>query len=150
MSDPLSTKDEISTAQWGDKLPLTLRDDELLITEGTRGRRVFSHENDTPEEVDFTGTGLTMTGSFIRATRSQMAALMGGTAEAQSYEHPATKLQLEKAFKVICQDESLVIIPRAQGYVNMNLSLGKGGISKFPFKFRLKKASADWDCDIKL
>jgi len=42
-----------------------------------------------------------MTGSFIRATRSQMAALMGGTAEAQSYEHPATKLQLEKAFKVI-------------------------------------------------
>jgi len=58
MSDPLSTKDEISTAQWGDKLPLTLRDDELLITEGEPEEdEVFSHENDTPERWTSPGRG---------------------------------------------------------------------------------------------
>lgn len=148
MSAPIKEKGDLAAAVWGEKLPFTLRDDELLISEeDPEEDAVYSHENDTPEEVDYTGKGLKMTGTFIQAERDQLKVLMGGSASDGKYEHPTSKLQLEKAFKIVCRDGE-VIIPRASGFVNMSLSLGKGGVSRFPFSFTLKRASADWDCDI--
>ncbi len=148
MGDPITDKTALGTHTWGDPLPVTLRDEEVVISEeDPEEDPVYSHENDSPEEVDFTGKGLKLAGTFIRATREQMAAMMGGSAT-DKYEHPSSKLKLTKAFKFVCYDGTEVIVPNADGYVNMNLSLGKGGISKFPFKFNLKRASDKWDCDI--
>lgn len=149
MSSPITKSEDLTSAIWGDKLPVTLRDDELLIVEGEPEEDpVYSHENDAPEEVDYIGQGLTATGSFIRVTRSQLVELMGGEVNSGKYEHSATKLNLNKALKLVCADESTIIIPNASGFVNMSLSLGKSGTSKFPFSFRCLKASDTWDTDI--
>lgn len=149
MTDPIATKAAVATAAWGDALPCSFRDDELIITEEEPEEEpVYSHENDSPEEVDFDSKGLKMGGSFIRVTREELVELMGGSTTGGKYERPTKKLILSKAFKFVCHDGSEVIIPNAQGAVTMNLNLGKNAVSKFPFKFNLKRASKDWDCDI--
>lgn len=149
MGDPITKSDDVATAVWGDKLPVTLRDDELLIVEAEPDEDpVYSHENDSPEETDYVGQGLTATGSFIRMTRAQLVDLMGGEVKGGKYEHSATKLKLNKAFKFVCADSSEIIIPNADGFVNLSLSLGKAGTTKFPFNFHCLRASADWDVDI--
>lgn len=149
---PIAASADVATAVWEEQ-PLTLRDDEVSIVEGDPEEdELYSHENDAPEDIEITGTGLTVVGSFIKATRAQMAAMMGGAVTgvdpAQKYEHAATKVAVNKAMKFVCQDDSEVVVPNAKGYVNLNLNVGKGGLAKFPFRFRALKASADWDCDI--
>lgn len=151
-ADPIISSASLATAVW-EKQPLTLRDDEVSIVESDPEEELlYSHENDSPEDIEFTGTGLVLVGSFIKATRAQMADLMGGQTSgvdpAVKYEHPSTKLALNKAIKYVCYDGSEVVVPNAKGYVNLNMNLGKSGISKFPFRLRALKASAEWDCDI--
>lgn len=153
-ADPLSAEAGIATATWVEQ-PLTLRDDELIIAEeDPEEDNLYSHENDSPEDMEVIGQGLTARGTFIKATRAQMVLLMGGTvsgADAEiKYAHTTQKLVLEKAIKLVCYDGTVVIIPRGKGYVNLNISLGKGGLGKFPFKFVLQRASSEWDCDILL
>lgn len=149
LADPITQSADVSTAVWGDKMPVTLRDDEVLIVEADPEEDpVYSHENDAPEEIDYIGQGLTATGSFIRASRDQLADLMGGEVKSGKYEHSASKLVLNKAIKMVCADDSEVIIPNASGFVNMNLSLGKSGTSKFPFSFKCLRASDSWDVDL--
>jgi len=56
----------LTTAVWEEQ-PLTLKDDEVSITEGDATESmVYSHENDAPEDVDYTGVGLSSQGSFIK------------------------------------------------------------------------------------
>lgn len=149
---PIAASADVATAVWEEQ-PLTLRDDEVSIVEGDpEEEELFSHENDAPEDIVITGSGLTVVGSFIKATRAQMVSLMGGAVTgidpAQKFEHSATKAVVNKAIKFVCHDGSIVIVPNAKGYVNLNMNIGKGGLSKYPFRFRALKASADWDCDI--
>lgn len=149
---PIQSSEDVPTAVWEEQ-PLTLRDDEVSVIEGDpEEEELYSHENDAPEDIEITGAGLTLVGSFIKATRLQMVGLMGGAVSgvdpAQKYEHSATKVVLNKAIKYVCHDGSVVIVPNAKGYVNLNMNIGKGGLSKYPFRFRALKASADWDCDI--
>jgi hypothetical protein len=151
-ADPITDATGISTAEW-ELQPLTFRDDELVISEeDPEEEELYSHENDSPESYDITGKGLTISGSFIKATRAQMVDLLGGQITGvdpnQKFNHSASKQTLNKAIKFVCQDGSEVIAPNASGYVNLNLNIGKSGVGKFPFKFRLKKASATWDCDL--
>lgn len=149
LGDVIEAEEDISEAEWGLPLPVTLRDDELVIDEDDpEEEETFSHENDAPEDVEYYGAGLKLTGSFIKATRDQLATLLGGSVVGGKFYHSATKLVLTKAIKIKCVDGSEVIIPRARGYVNFSLSLGKSGVSKFPFKFKLLMAARDWDCDL--
>lgn len=148
MAEPIRTEAEKTTATW-EEMPLTLRDDEVVITQGEPEEDpVYSHEQDAPVEVDYTGQVVVATGSFIRATRAQLVKLIGGTTKTNEFQHSASILKLEKALKFTCSDDSVVIIPNASGFVTMNLSLGKSGTSKFPFKFNCLKASDEWDTDI--
>lgn len=147
-ADPIKTEAEKASAVWK-KMPATLRDDEVLITQAEPEEDpVYSHEEDSPVEVDYTGQGVVATGSFIRATREQLAELLGGTVKTGEYQHSPSILKLEKAIKLTCADDSVVIIPNASGFVTMNMSLGKSGTSKFPFKFNCLKASDTWAVDI--
>ncbi len=151
-ADPILTSAGVATAAWEEQ-PLTLRDDEVSIVEGDPEEdSLYSHENDSPEDVDISGTGLTVVGSFIKATRAQMVALMGGNTSgadpALKYEHPSKKLVLNKAMKFVCHDGSEVIIPNAKGSVALNMNVGKGGTAKYPFRFRALQAAPEWDCDI--
>lgn len=151
-ADPITSSAGLATAEWEEQ-PLTLRDDEVSIVESDpEEEELYSHENDSPEDLDYIGAGLVIVGSFIKATRAQMVDLMGGSTSgvdpAAKYEHSTKKLVLNKAIKYLCHDGSEVIIPNAKGVVNLNMNLGKGGVSKFPFRFRALMASSTWDCDI--
>ena len=149
---PIAAEADVATAVWT-KNPLSLRDDELSIVEGDPEEEEFySHENDTPEDILVTGAGLTCVGSFVKATRAELVELMGGSVSGvdpnQKYSHPSTKIVINKAIKYVCVDGTEVIVPNAKGSVNLNMNVGKGGLSKYPFRFRAMRASEAWDCDI--
>lgn len=151
---PISAEADVATAVWVEQ-PLTYRDDELIISEEEpEETALYSHENDPAEDIEIIGQGLVARGTFIKATRAQMALLMGGTTsgvdDAMKYQHSTKKKVLDTAIKFVCYDGTEVVIPRAKGSVNMNIAIGKGGLGRFPFKFTLQKASTDWDCDIML
>lgn len=151
-AEPIANFDGVATASWTEQ-PLTYREDAVEIVEGDPEEdELFSHENDAPEDTDIVGAGVTAKGTFIKATRTQMVGLMGGTTSGANatlqYQHSAKKIALNKAIRFTCKDGTKVIIPNAKGYVLLNLAIGKGGVGKFPFSFKCLKASPTWDCDI--
>jgi hypothetical protein len=148
MANPITTAAGIADADW-EELPITLRDDVVnIVEEEPEESEVFSHELDVPIDVDFSGAGQRMTGSFVKATREQLAELMGGKVADGKYSKSAKLLVLNKALRLTLRNGGEVVIPNAQGTVRMDLSVGFGGVSKFPFSFRLLQASPEWDCVI--
>lgn len=152
MSDPITSAAGLLTAVW-EELPLTLRDDEILISDvEPEETEVFSHENDAAEDYDIVGKGTGVTGSFIKATRAQLVDLFGGVSAgadaAMRLQRSAKKILLNKGLKFTLTNGGDVIIPNAKGYINLNAGLGYSGKTKYPFKFKALVASSTWDCDI--
>lgn len=138
---------DIATATW-EAQPLTLRDDTLQIVEGDPEEdEIFSHENDAPEDYEVTGTGLTASGSFIKATTDQLTSLLGGTTSGTAFQKSAKKLMVEKTIRFRLKNGGSIVIPKARGYVNLDMNIGRDGRAKFPFVFRAL-APDGWDCDI--
>jgi len=155
MADPIASAAALAAMVEGDwtDLPLTLRDDEVLINdEDPDESEVFSHENDSAEDYDLIGNGSTISGSFIKATRAMLVTLMGGEsvgADAATRIHrSAQRLLLNKALKFTLKDGSDIIVPNAKGYVSLNASIGYGGVTKYPFRFKALTAAEDWAVDI--
>lgn len=153
-SDPITSAEGLATAVW-EPQPLTLRDDEVsIVEEDPEEKEVFSHENDSAEDYDVAGTGMSAVGAFIKATRAQLVDLLGGTTAGADatlkFHKSAKKLMLNKAIKYVLKDGGEVIIPNAKGFVLLNAGLGYGGVLKFPFKFKCMVASSAWDCDLVL
>ena len=147
-ADVITTEAAVESADWK-VLPLTLRDDMVSIIEGEpEESEVFSHENDAAEDYDIAGTGMRLTGSFIKATREQLVDIMDGTKKGSKFAKSAKLLTLENAFRITLRNGNVIIIPRAKGAVCTEINVGHGGVSKFPFNFRLLQASPDWDCTI--
>lgn len=151
-ADPITLAAGLATAVWEDQ-PLTLRDDELsIVEEDPDETEVFSHENDTAEDYDISGKGLAAKGSFIKMTRAQMADLLGGAVvgidAAMKLHKSARKVVLNKAIKFTLKSGDTMIAPNAKGFVLLNSGLGVDGVQKFPWKFKLLQASAEWDCDL--
>jgi hypothetical protein len=152
MSDPITEAADLATAVWT-ALPLTLRDDEILISDADpEETEVFSHENDAAEDYDIVGKGTNITGSFINATRAQLVSLMGGTSvgadAAMRVHRSATKVSLNKALKFTLTNGGDIIVPNAKGYVNLSAGVGYSGKTKYPFKFKCLVAAPAWDVDI--
>jgi len=151
-SDPITSAAGLDTAVWVEQ-PLTLRDDEVsIVEEDPDESEVFSHENDAAEDYNIVGKGLTVKGSFIKASYDQLVTLLGGTKEgvdpAFRFHRSAKKLTLSKAVKFTLTDGNDIIVPNAKGFVNASLSIGLNGVTKFPFKFKALVAAADWDVSI--
>lgn len=151
-ADPITSAAGLATATWAPQ-PLTLRDDELSIVEDDpEEKEVYSHENDTAEDYDITGKGLSAKGSFIKVSRAELVDLVGGatagTGDDIKFHRSARKLLINKAIKYTLRDDSVIIVPNAKGYVNTTIGLGTDGVQKHPFKFRCLQASPTWDCDI--
>lgn len=152
MANPITTSADVATATW-EELPLTLRDDMVSIIENEpEESEVFSHENDAAEDYDVAGTGMKMTGSFIKATYDQLVTLMGGLKEgevgSEKFAKTSKTLLLNKSFRLTLRGGGTIVIPNAKGSVRAELNVGYGGVSKFPFTFKLLQASATWDCVI--
>jgi len=150
-ADPITNEAGLATITWKEQ-PLTLRDDEVSIVEGEpETKEVFSHENDAPEDYDITGSGLTATGSFIKADYAQMAELFGGqvtgTGDSAKFVRSGKKTVINKAIRFRFKDGGSAILPNAKGYVLLNLNAGVDGILKHPFSFK-SIAQKDFDCDI--
>lgn len=151
-ADPIAAAAGLAAAEWEEQ-PLTLRDDEVVISDDDpEESEVFSHENDAAEDYDIMGKGTNLTGSFINATRAQLLELLGGEVvgvdAAMRLHRSAKKILLNKAIKFTLTNGGDIIVPNAKGYVMVNASLGVGGVVKYPFKFRALVAAADWDVDI--
>lgn len=151
-ADPIASAEDLDLASW-EQQPLTLRDDEVVIAEEEpEESEVFSHENDAAEDYDISGSGITASGSFIKVGYESLVNLVGGTVEGVApdtrFHKSARKLMLNKAIRFTLKGGGTIIIPNAKGFVNTSLSLGYGGVSKFPFKFKALVAAADWDVDI--
>jgi hypothetical protein len=152
MASPITASSGVTSATW-EELPLTLRDDMVSIIESEpEESEVYSHENDAAEDYDIAGTGMKMTGSFIKADYDQLVTLMGGAKEgavgSEKYAKSAKTLLLNKAFRLTLRGGGTIVIPNAKGAVRAELNVGYGGVSKFPFSFKLMKASDTWDCVI--
>lgn len=152
MAEPITDAGDIAAVAWED-LPLTLRDDAIEIAEGDpEESEVYSHENDATEDYDIAGSGIKASGSFIKIGYDQLVALLGGVKSGVDpnfkFHKSAKKLLLNKALRFELKNGGEIIIPNAKGYVNTTLSVGYGGVSKFPFKFAALPASSTWDCDI--
>lgn len=148
MAEPITSESDLASVAWK-PLPITLRDDELSIVEGEpQEDEVHSHENDAPEDVDVAGAGLKAKGSFIKMTQEDLVELVGGKISGGKFQKSASKQMLNKALRFELKKGGEIIIPNAKGYVLVNLNVGYGGKSKFPFNFGCMKASNDWDCDI--
>lgn len=152
MSDPIVSAAGVATAVW-EELPLTLRDDEILIADADpEESEVFSHENDAAEDYDIVGKGTNVSGSFIKATRAQLVDLMGGTsvgADAATRIHrSASRLLLNKSLKFTLKGGGDIIVPNAKGFVMLSASVGFGGVTKYPFRFKALVAASDWDVDV--
>lgn len=152
MADPIVSEAGLATAVW-EALPITLRDDEILIADAdAEETEVFSHENDAAEDYDIIGKGTNISGSFIKATRAQLVDLLGGESSgvdaAMKFQRSAKKILLNKALKFTLTNGGEIIVPNAKGYVNLNAGIGYTGKVKYPFKFKALVASAAWDCDL--
>ena len=139
-ADVITSEAGVATAVWEEQ-PLTLKDDEISIVEADpTATEVYSHENDSPEDYDVMGTGLTAVGTFINATYAQMTALMGGSVSGTGaetlYLHPGTKPVLNKAIRYRLKVGGAIILPDAKGSVQFNGKLSADGLLKLPFKFR--------------
>lgn len=144
----ITDESKLSAAVWAE-MPVTLRNDEIsIIEEEPSENETFSHENDSPEDVDFTGKGLILKGSFIKVSRAQMQELLGGVVKTNNFYRSAKKVKLNKAIKFELKNGGVIIIPNASGYVLLHANLGNDGVLKFPFKFKCLVASNSWDCDI--
>ncbi len=138
---------DIATAAWEEQA-LTLRDDVVEIVEGDPEEdEVFSHEEDAPVDYDITGAGVAVTGSFIESTLDQLVATIGGVKSGTAFQKSAKKIMVETAIRFRLKNGGHIIIPRARGYVLLNLGVGRSGRAKFPFKFKAL-APSGWDCDI--
>lgn len=147
-ADTLITNfEDIANANWTPQ-PLTLRDDTVEIVEGDPEEdEIYSHENDAPEDYEITGTGITASGSFIKATVEQLIALLGGKNSNTAYQKSAKKIMVEKTMRFRFKNGGYAVIPKARGYVLLNLNVGRDGRAKFPFVFKAL-APDGWDCDI--
>ena len=130
----------LAAAVWVEQ-PLTLKDDEISMVEGDPTEdAVYTHELDTPVDVDYTGALTTFVGTFIKATFDQMAALLGGSASGDGdtavYKHSGVKKVHETAIRIRLKDGGAVVIPKARGTVQYNGTYGaENGRLKLPFKF---------------
>lgn len=152
MADPIAASADLATAVWSD-LPLTLRDDELsIVDEDPDESEVFSHENDAAEDYDIIGKGSTAKGSFIKIGYDDLVTLLGGTKVGTdpnfSFERSVTRSIIEQAFKFTLKDGTTIVAVHMKGSVQANLSIGYGGVQKFPFKFKVLYGSAAWPVDL--
>lgn len=139
--------DDIATATWV-KQPLTLRDDTVEIIEADPEEdEIFSHENDAPEDYEITGAGITASGSFFKATKEQLVEILGGTTSGTAFLKSAKKIMIEKSIRFRFKNGGYAVIPKARGYVLLNMNVGRDGRAKFPFVFKAL-APDDWDCDM--
>lgn len=125
-----------NAATWKEE-PLTLRDDEVIIQEADMTEEeIYSHENDDPEDVDYTEGATEATGSFTRPTLDQLVGLMGGKKIDTAYIKPKRKLIVDRPLRFRLRGGGFVVLPRAKGYVIFNMGLGRNSRAKFPFKFK--------------
>ncbi len=145
--NPITKYDDIATAEW-DEQPLTLRDDVVELVEGDPTEdEVFSHEEDSPVYYDVAGVGVTATGSFIEATPDQLVTLLGGEKQGTAFIKSSKKIMVERPMRFRFKNGGYAIIPRARGYVLLNMGVGRDGRVKFPFSFKAL-AQPGFDCDV--
>ena len=149
-ADPITSEAGIATATWT-KCPFTLRDDIITIKgDEPEVEELYANEQDAPVEVDYEQKPTTVTGSFINLTAEQFIEFFEGKALSgdKGVALMGKLKKLNVALKIESRSGNSFIIPIAQGVVQKNIGIGKGGVAKFPFKFTATIASPEWNAEI--
>lgn len=152
MAGVITSAAGLASATWAE-LPLTLRDDEVsIIDQDPDESEVFSHENDVAEDYDIIGKGTTVQGSFIKIEYADLVSLLGGTivgTEPNTKFHRSGQRALfNKAIRFTLKDATTIVLPNAKGFVQSSMSIGFGGVQKFPFRWKVLPGASDWNVDI--
>lgn len=149
-AEPITTEAGIASASWK-KCPFTLRDDIITIkSDEPEIEELYAHEQDAPVEVDYEQKPTTVTGSFINLTADQLIEFFEGKALTgdKGVALMGKLKKLNVALKIESRSGNSFIIPNAQGFVQKDIGIGKGGVAKFPFKFTATIASPEWNAEI--
>ena len=145
-ADPITSKEAVATTSFKERAPLHFDQDEVgLFRDKPEKFEVGVHESDSPIYITYDGVPYKYSGSFTSLTYDQMAELLGGTAESGSVELSADVKRLHKAVKMVMSDDTVVVIPNAQGFVTMAGKIGKKSVATFPFEFECLGASIAWN-----
>lgn len=152
MAAPITSAGGLATADWVN-LPLTLRDDEVsIIDQDPEESEVFSHENDVVEDYDIIGNGTTVQGSFIKIAYDSLVTLLGGekvgTAPNEKFHRSGQRALFNKAIKFTLKDDSTIVLVNVKGIIQSSMSIGFGGVQKFPFRWKVLPGAANWNVDI--
>lgn len=144
--DPITSKEGIASAVFKTKAPVHFDGDEVgLFRDKPEKFEVGIHESDSPIYVLYDGSPYKYTGSFTNLTGDQMADLLGGTKEEGKVELSADVKRIHKSVKMVMSDNTVVVIPNAQGFVTMSGKIGKKSVATFPFEFECLGASREWN-----
>ncbi|MDD7438579.1 MAG: hypothetical protein PUK66_07105 [Bacteroidales bacterium] len=142
---PITTKDAIATTRFTEKAPFHFDGDEVgLFRDKPEKFEVGVHESDSPIYVTYDGVPYKYSGSFTSLTYAQMAELLGGTSAEGSVELSADVKRIHKSVKLVMSDNSVIVIPNAQGFVTLSGKVGKKSVATFPFEFECLAASPTW------
>jgi hypothetical protein len=152
MADPITSAAGLATADW-EELPLTLRDDEVsIVDQDPDESEVFSHENDVAEDYDIIGKGTTVQGSFIKIGYDDLVTLLGGekigTDPNFKFHRSGQRALFNKAIRFTLKDETTIVVVNVKGFIQASLSIGYGGVQKFPFRWKVLPGASDWNVDI--
>lgn len=150
MAEPITDEAGITTASWKE-CPFTLRDDVITIkSDEPETDELYVHEIDTPIDVDYDPKPTTVSGSFVELTEEDLlrffegAKLTAGTGVALY----GKLKKLSVALKIEGRSGASFVLPRAEGFVQQEIGIGKGGVAKYPFKFTATVAGDKWPADI--
>lgn len=148
VADPLTKEADVTTAVWK-KLPCTLKDDEVTVSQEDPDKmEVFANEQDAPIYVEYTGKPYRLKGSFVGIDEEALTSLLGVQKGSSGLSLSGDLQQLEKAIKIETFAGKTIILPRAQGSVRLELGLNTGKVSKAPFDFAAKQAGDSWPAAI--
>lgn len=145
-AEPITSKEAVATTRFTDKAPFHFEGDEIgLFRDKPEKFEVRVHESDSPIYITYDGVPYKYSGSFTTLTYAQMAELLGGTSTEGSVELSADVKRIHKSVKLVMGDNSVVVIPNAQGFVTMSGKIGKKSVVTFPFEFECLAASPEWN-----
>lgn len=147
---PIASEDALATTQWKE-CPFTLRDDVITIkSDEPEADELYVHEQDAPIEVDYDAKPTTVTGSFVNLTADQLIEFFDGKklTKGTGVALMGKLKKLNVALKIESRSGNSFIVPNAQGFIQKEIGIGKGGIAKFPFKFTATVASPTWPAEI--
>lgn len=125
-----------ATEDW-DSVGVTVRDEASLSEDDPTEIEHLSNENDDPEESDISAGKRKLSFNLIDYDPDTLVKYLGGTVsgtgDAKTWNAPAQREKIEKAFRLKSKNGQYITFPRVSFYAKVDYQLGPTGIAKILF-----------------